>query len=228
MAQVLLPLPVAHVIDLLRALVVQHGHLRQPVPPVREAEQVVLSVNYRRAPEHRYPCAYDDGWTALKWAMLQPFLCSGEGAQPRVFLSGDSSGGNVAHHVAVRAADTGIRICGNTRQNEWKQSLTKSQSRVPPAHARSAADAPATWSAARAALCLRAAGAIPNVRAALAGGAAHGFVPDGARGAQDADAAASAARILDDAHMAGRGGGSMRREERDRGEGDGVGGDKNK
>jgi len=60
-----------------------------------------------------------------------------------------------------------------------------------------------------------AASAIPNVLAVLAGGAAHGFVPNGARGAQDADAAASAARVLDDAHVAGRGGGGMRREERD-------------
>ena len=67
----------------------------------------------------------------------------------------------------------------------------------------------------RAALCLWAAGAIPNVLAVLAGGAAHGFVPNGARGAQDADAAASAARVLDDTHVAGRGGGGMRREERD-------------
>ncbi|CAO2175112.1 unnamed protein product [Urochloa humidicola] len=84
---------------------------------VRLSKGVVLSVNYRRAPEHRYPCAYDDGWTALKWAVSQPFLRSGDGAQPRVFLSGDSSGGNIAHHVAVRAADAGIKICGNILLN---------------------------------------------------------------------------------------------------------------
>ncbi|CAN6333106.1 unnamed protein product [Urochloa humidicola] len=84
---------------------------------VRLSKGVVLSVNYRRAPEHRYPCAYDDGWTALKWAVSQPFLRSGEGAQPRVFLSGDSSGGNIAHHVAVRAADAGIKIYGNILLN---------------------------------------------------------------------------------------------------------------
>ncbi|CAO2186211.1 unnamed protein product [Urochloa humidicola] len=84
---------------------------------VRLSMGVVLSVNYRRAPEHRYPCAYDDGWTALKWAVSQPFLRSGDGAQPLVFLSGDSSGGNIAHHVAVRAADAGIKICGNILLN---------------------------------------------------------------------------------------------------------------
>ncbi|CAL4893522.1 unnamed protein product [Urochloa decumbens] len=84
---------------------------------VRLSKGVVLSVNYRRAPEHRYPSAYDDGWTALKWAISQPFLRSGDGAQSRVFLSGDSSGGNIAHHVAVRAADAGIKIYGNILLN---------------------------------------------------------------------------------------------------------------
>jgi gibberellin receptor GID1 len=49
--------------------------------------------------------------------MSQPFLRSGEDARPRVFLSGDSSGGNIAHHVAVRAADAGINICGNILLN---------------------------------------------------------------------------------------------------------------
>ncbi|WVZ98493.1 hypothetical protein U9M48_043930 [Paspalum notatum var. saurae] len=78
---------------------------------------VVISVNYRRAPEHRYPCAHDDGWAALKWVTSQPFLRSGPDARARVFLSGDSSGGNIAHHVAVKAADAGIRICGNILLN---------------------------------------------------------------------------------------------------------------
>uniref|UniRef100_A0A0D9WGE2 Alpha/beta hydrolase fold-3 domain-containing protein n=1 Tax=Leersia perrieri TaxID=77586 RepID=A0A0D9WGE2_9ORYZ len=86
---------------------------------VRLCKGVVVSVNYRRAPEHRYPCAYDDGWAALKWVVSQPFLRSGVGedARARVFLSGDSSGGNIAHHVAVRAADEGIKICGNILLN---------------------------------------------------------------------------------------------------------------
>ncbi|CAI0582907.1 unnamed protein product [Linum tenue] len=40
---------------------------------------VVVSVNYRRSPENRYPCAYDDGWVALKWVKSRSLLCSGEG-----------------------------------------------------------------------------------------------------------------------------------------------------
>ncbi|KAI0530693.1 hypothetical protein KFK09_000240 [Dendrobium nobile] len=78
---------------------------------------VVISIDYRRSPEYRFPCAYDDGWTALKWASCQPWLRSGKDAKLRVFLAGDSSGGNIAHHVAVRAVQSGISISGNILLN---------------------------------------------------------------------------------------------------------------
>ncbi|KAK8960325.1 Gibberellin receptor GID1C [Platanthera guangdongensis] len=78
---------------------------------------VVISINYRRSPEFRYPCAYDDGWTALKWASSEPWLRSGKDAKLRVFLAGDSSGGNIAHHVAVRAVESGTHISGNILVN---------------------------------------------------------------------------------------------------------------
>ncbi|PKA60900.1 Gibberellin receptor GID1C [Apostasia shenzhenica] len=78
---------------------------------------VVISVDYRRSPEYRYPCPYDDGWTALKWASSQPWLRSGKDAKLRVFLAGDSSGGNIAHHVTVRAVESGIHISGNILLN---------------------------------------------------------------------------------------------------------------
>ncbi|WOH01634.1 hypothetical protein DCAR_0521018 [Daucus carota subsp. sativus] len=74
---------------------------------------VVVSVNYRRSPEHRYPCAYDDGWTALKWVHSRPWLKSGKDAKVHVYLAGDSSGGNIAHHVAVKAAESGVEVLGN-------------------------------------------------------------------------------------------------------------------
>ncbi|THU53696.1 hypothetical protein C4D60_Mb10t17180 [Musa balbisiana] len=78
---------------------------------------VVISVDYRRSPEYRYPCAYDDGWAALKWASTEPWLHSGKDAKLRVFLCGDSSGGNIAHHVAVKAAESGIEVSGNILLN---------------------------------------------------------------------------------------------------------------
>lgn len=70
-------------------------------------------MNYRRAPEHRYPCAYEDGWTALKWVHSRPWLRSGKDSKAYVYLAGDSSGGNIAHHVAVKAAESGVEVLGN-------------------------------------------------------------------------------------------------------------------
>lgn len=77
---------------------------------------VVVSVNYRRAPENRYPCAYDDGWSALKWVHSQPWLKSGSdlnNLKAHIYLAGDSSGGNIAHHVAHRAAEEDVEVLGN-------------------------------------------------------------------------------------------------------------------
>jgi acetyl esterase len=55
----------------------------------------VLSVDYRLAPEHRFPAAYEDAWTAYRYA-------AADGS--RVAVGGDSAGGNLAAGVALRAA----------------------------------------------------------------------------------------------------------------------------
>ncbi|XP_061341362.1 gibberellin receptor GID1B-like [Gastrolobium bilobum] len=73
----------------------------------------VVSVNYRRSPEHRYPCAYDEGWAALRWVKSRTWLQSGKESKVYVYMAGDSSGGNIVHHVAVRAAEAGIEVLGN-------------------------------------------------------------------------------------------------------------------
>ncbi|GMI66555.1 GA INSENSITIVE DWARF1B [Hibiscus trionum] len=80
---------------------------------VSVCKAVVVSVDYRRSPEHRYPCAYDDGWAALKWVKSRTWLESGKDSKVHVYLAGDSSGGNIAHHVAVRAAEANVEILGN-------------------------------------------------------------------------------------------------------------------
>jgi acetyl esterase len=65
----------------------------------------VLSVDYRRAPEDRFPAALKDAWAALRWAVDH---ADELGADPRrVALAGDSSGGNLAAVVARRARDAG-------------------------------------------------------------------------------------------------------------------------
>ncbi|CAL0302261.1 unnamed protein product [Lupinus luteus] len=78
---------------------------------------VVVSVNYRRAPENRYPCAYDDGWRALKWASSRSWLQSRKDQKVHIYLAGDSSGGNIVHHVALRAVESGIEVIGSILLN---------------------------------------------------------------------------------------------------------------
>lgn len=80
----------------------------------------VVSVNYRRAPEHVFPAPYDDGWTALRWITSpasRSWLRGHIDTRRHLFLAGDSSGGNIAHHVACRAAEEGIPIAGNILLN---------------------------------------------------------------------------------------------------------------
>uniref|UniRef100_J3MNI1 Alpha/beta hydrolase fold-3 domain-containing protein n=1 Tax=Oryza brachyantha TaxID=4533 RepID=J3MNI1_ORYBR len=67
---------------------------------------VVVSVNYRLAPEHRAPAAYDDGEAVLRY--LATTGLPGHVSPVDVsacFVAGDSAGGNIAHHVAHRWTD---------------------------------------------------------------------------------------------------------------------------
>ncbi|OIW07905.1 hypothetical protein TanjilG_20006 [Lupinus angustifolius] len=71
---------------------------------------VVVSVNYRLTPEHRYPSQYDDGFDVLK------FLDENDAVLPKIadvskcFLAGDSAGGNLAHHVAIRVCQQKLQV----------------------------------------------------------------------------------------------------------------------
>ncbi|OEL22932.1 putative carboxylesterase 2 [Dichanthelium oligosanthes] len=69
-----------------------------------KAAVLAVSVNYRLAPEHPLPAAYDDSWAALSWAAsgADPWL-SDHGDTKRVFLAGDSGGANIVHNIAIMA-----------------------------------------------------------------------------------------------------------------------------
>ncbi|RWW49222.1 hypothetical protein BHE74_00044647 [Ensete ventricosum] len=75
---------------------------------VAAAGVVAVSVDYRRAPEHPLPAAYDDSWAALRWVASRPAeeaWLSEWGDLGRVFLTGDSAGANIVHQMAVRASE---------------------------------------------------------------------------------------------------------------------------
>jgi acetyl esterase len=66
---------------------------------------VVVLVDYRLAPEHRYPTAVEDAWAALRW--VDEHVEALAGARVPLVAAGDSAGGNLTAIVARRARDAG-------------------------------------------------------------------------------------------------------------------------
>ena len=86
-----------------------------------QANVVAVSVDYRLAPEHPIPTAYDDSWAALQWVASHAESGDEEWLANhadfgRVFLAGDSAGATIAHQMAMRAGverlESGVKING--------------------------------------------------------------------------------------------------------------------
>ena len=69
----------------------------------RRTGAIVLSVDYRLAPEHALPAAHDDAWAAWNWLGNQAHRLGGD--PRRAAVAGEDAGANLAMHVALRARD---------------------------------------------------------------------------------------------------------------------------
>ncbi|MBC7468499.1 MAG: alpha/beta hydrolase, partial [Ramlibacter sp.] len=73
----------------------------------KQANAVVVSVDYRLAPEHKFPAAWDDGLAAYKWTLAN--AASLKGDPKKLALAGESAGGNLAVATAIAARDAGLQ-----------------------------------------------------------------------------------------------------------------------
>jgi acetyl esterase len=83
-------------------------HDRQARLLAIETGAVVVSVDYRRPPETRFPGAFEDGFAAVRDIFERIAEFGGDNA--RVGVAGDSAGGNLAATVAIACRDAGITL----------------------------------------------------------------------------------------------------------------------
>lgn len=72
------------------------------------AHCAVVSVDYRLAPEHKFPTAVNDAWDALQWLAGQAGALGLDGT--RLAVGGDSAGGTLAIVSAIKARDASLRL----------------------------------------------------------------------------------------------------------------------
>lgn len=78
---------------------------------------LVVSVDYRMAPEYTFPAAHEDAWTALTWTLKN--IAGLNGDPNRILVAGDSAGGNLSACVAFRAKKENIKLAGQVLVYPW-------------------------------------------------------------------------------------------------------------
>lgn len=74
----------------------------------RQAGCMVVSLDYRLAPEHRFPTATNDAWDALQWLAAHGLTLGAD--TTRLAVGGDSAGGTLAAVNAIFARDAGLAL----------------------------------------------------------------------------------------------------------------------
>ena len=72
------------------------------------AGAVLIAIEYRKAPEHKFPAAHDDAFAAYLWAIANASKIHGDSS--RIALVGESAGGNLAVATAVMARDKHLQM----------------------------------------------------------------------------------------------------------------------
>jgi acetyl esterase len=83
-------------------------HDRQARLLAIETGAVVVSVDYRRPPEVRFPGAFEDALAAIKDVVER--IAEFGGDSKRIGVAGDSAGGNLAAATAIACRDAGIKL----------------------------------------------------------------------------------------------------------------------
>ena len=72
-----------------------------------QADAIVVSIEYRKGPEFKFPTAHNDAFDAYKWSIQN--ASSFKGDSTKMALVGESAGGNLAINTSIKARDMGIR-----------------------------------------------------------------------------------------------------------------------
>jgi acetyl esterase len=120
------------------AFVYKHSppHIDNAIRYAREANCLVVIVDYRLAPKHPFPAGFNDCYATLQWAVANATKLGID--RPRIAVGGDSAGGAFAAAAAQKAVhEDGITLCGQlliypvTDSNSQWPSLT-AFANVPP------------------------------------------------------------------------------------------------